>query len=98
MGGRTVCFITLNGEASVCIKELIGEPIDCDKCEVKKKFEGREKKYFIYTRWTEELKKVEKEKIRSLVKRILDLLYEIDKKAVKEWAYDKWPSGIELYD
>jgi len=99
MGERTVCFIDLSGGAGICTKELIGEPIDCDKCEFKKKFEGQEKKHFIYTHWTGELNQKKKgDKVRELIRLILDLIYEIDEEALRDWIYEKWPHGYGIYD
>jgi len=53
---RTVCFIDKEGGVGICLMEVKGLEPDCENCEFKKKFEGREREFFIYTAWTGELK------------------------------------------
>ena len=57
---RTVCFIDKEGGVGICLMEVKGLEPDCENCKFKKKFEGREREYFIYTAWTGELKEDEK--------------------------------------
>ena len=50
--GKNVCFIDRNGMIGTCCKE---NTIDCDKCDFKKKFRGKEKEEFSYCFWLGEL-------------------------------------------
>ena len=52
---RTVCFIDKEGGVGTCLMEAKGLEPDCENCEFKKKFEGKEREYFVYTAWTGEL-------------------------------------------
>jgi hypothetical protein len=54
---RLICFIDKEGFCGTRSEEAMGkDTIDCSKCDFKKKFEGKEKKEFIYCMWKGELK------------------------------------------
>jgi len=54
---RIVCFIDKEGFIGTCPKDIA----ICSKCQFKKKYEGKEKEYFVYTAWTGNLKLYVKE-------------------------------------
>ena len=39
-----------------------------------------------------------REKIRELIRKILELIYEIDEEALKDWIVETYPLGIDLYE
>jgi hypothetical protein len=41
---------------------------------------------------------IKKDEIKELIKKILDLIYELDEETLREWIYDHWPHAIGLYD
>lgn len=55
--GKIVCFSDKDGMVGTCCEEAIGKTvIDCDKCDFKEKFKGREKDEFSYCFWLGEIK------------------------------------------
>lgn len=68
---RTVCFIDKEGGVGTCLMEAKGLEPDCENCEFKKKFEGKERMYFVYTAWTGELKETKGDKVMRVVRRII---------------------------
>lgn len=68
---RTVCFIDKEGGVGTCLMEAKGLELDCENCEFKKKFEGKEREYFVYTAWTGELKETKRDKVMRVVRRII---------------------------
>ena len=58
---RTVCYIDKNtGMSGTCSLEAMGiRTIDCDKCLIKKQFEGKERDKFSYCFWLGDIQELE---------------------------------------